>query len=72
MASVSLPDGCTAIGDYAFKDCASLTRIRIPAGCTLGTDVFDGCGTVYVLGTAGSAAESYCDAHSNCVFVPEE
>ncbi len=69
MASVFLPDGCTAIGDYAFKDCAGLTRIRIPAGCALGTDVFDGCGTVYVLGTAGSAAETYCQDHSNCVFV---
>ena len=72
MASVSIPDGCKAIGDYAFKDCTTLTRIRIPAGCTLGADVFDGCTKVYILGTAGSAAEAYCQSHGNCVFVPVE
>ena len=60
MTAVSIPDGCGTIGDYAFQDCASLTQIRIPAGCALGTDVFDGCGLVYVFGQAGSPAEAYC------------
>ena len=68
---VQIPANCASIGDYAFKDCASLTKIRIPAGCALGADVFDGCGTVYVYGTAGSPAESYCLSHGNCVFVAE-
>ena len=71
MTAVSIPDGCGSIGEYAFKDCASLTQIRIPADCALGTDVFSGCGTVYVYGTAGSPAEAYCQSHSNCVFVGE-
>ena len=69
MTVVSIPEGCERIGDYAFRNCAGLSRIRIPANCALGTDVFDGCGTVYVFGAAGSPAEAYCAAHENCVFV---
>ena len=45
--------------------------IRIPAGCVLGRDVFDGCGTVYVYGAAGSDAERYCSEQDNCVFVSD-
>ena len=66
---VKIPTNCTSIGDYAFKDCAHLTQIRIPAGCALGADVFDGCAKVYVFGVTGSPAEAYCLSHSNCVFV---
>ena len=69
---VEIPANCTSISSYAFKNCTSLTRIRIPATCALGTDVFDGCTKVYIYGTTGSQAESYCSSHSNCVFVEEE
>ena len=48
-----------------------LTQIRIPAGCTLGQDVFDGCVKVYIYGRAGSDAARYCDEHANCVFVDD-
>ena len=71
---VDVPDSCTAIGDYAFQNCENLTQIRIPAGCSLGTGVFDGCThTIYVFGTAGSEAQAYCNdpTHTNCVFVDE-
>ena len=68
---VAIPENCESVGDYAFRDCADLTMIRIPADCTLGTGVFDGCTKVYVFGAAGSPAESYCNSHSNCVFVEE-
>ncbi len=71
MARVIIPAGCKSIGDYAFKGCQNLTQIRIPAGCALGTDVFAGCGTVYVFAPADSAAEAYCRSHGNCVFVAE-
>ena len=71
MTVMSIPDGCESIGDSAFKDCQSLTRIRVPSACALGADVFSGCGTVFVYGTAGSPAEAYCQSHSNCVFVGE-
>ena len=71
-AVVDIPDGCTSIGDYAFRNCGQLTQIRIPASCILGQDVFDGCEKVYVFGTAGSDAERYCSKHDNCEFVPDE
>ncbi|MBR0462925.1 MAG: leucine-rich repeat protein [Clostridia bacterium] len=72
VSVVDVPENCTIIGDHAFRNCPNLTQIRIPAGCALGKDVFDGCALVYVYGTAGSDAEAYCSAHANCVFVPEE
>ena len=72
MSIVSVPDGCMSIGAHAFRNCPALTQIRIPAGCAVGEDVFDGCTQVYVFGIAGSSAEIYCSdpAHSNCVFIP--
>ena len=70
-AIVEIPANCASIGDYAFRDCGQLTMIRIPAGCGLGTGVFDGCAMVYVFGTPGSDAENYCQTHNNCVFVEE-
>ncbi len=70
---VEIPESCTRIGDYAFRNCGQLTMIRIPAGCELGERVFDGCTKVYVFGTAGSPAEVYCNNpdYSNCVFVED-
>ncbi|MBR6029071.1 MAG: InlB B-repeat-containing protein [Clostridia bacterium] len=68
---IKIPANCASIGNYAFRDCAHLLQIRIPAGCALGTDVFDGCGRVYIFSAAGSPAEAYCDSHSNCVFVED-
>ena len=69
---VDIPASCTTIDDHAFRSCPNLTQIRIPAGCELGTDVFEGCTMVYVYSTAGSSAEAYCQTHANCVFVPAE
>ncbi len=71
MRVVLIPDTCTSIGARAFGDCQSLTQIRIPEGCTIGADAFDGCTDVYIYGTSGSPAEMYCAEHENCVFVEE-
>ena len=73
MKAVLVPAQVTSIGARAFRNCARLERIRIPAGCTLGENVFEGCGLVFVYSAAGSPAEAYCSdpAHSNCVFVQE-
>ena len=68
---VEIPENCTSIGNEAFRYCTQLTMIRIPAGCMLGTDVFDGCTKVYVFGAAGSDAERYCNENANCVFVED-
>ena len=68
MTAVDIPASCSFIGDRAFAGCTALTKIRIPAGCDLGEDVFDGCTLVYVYGTVGSSAEAYCASHANCTF----
>ncbi len=67
---VLIPNTCTSIGAYAFKN-ASVTQIRIPVGCSIGKDAFDGCAEVFIFGKSGSAAETYCNSHSNCTFIAE-
>ena len=67
---VYVPDSCTSIGNYAFRDSA-VKQIRIPAGCEMGADVFAGCEEVYVFGTSGSPAEAYCAKHDECTFIVE-
>ena len=73
MKIVSVPEGCAAIGANAFKDCAKLWQIRVPANCAIGDGAFSGCGTVYIYAPAGSPAESFCaaPANANCVFCEE-
>ncbi len=71
MSVVLVPATCTSIGARAFKNCQSLTQIRIPAGCAICADAFDGCSLLYVYSAAGSPAETYCQEHENCVFVEE-
>ncbi len=73
MTVAEVHDNCTSIGAEAFKDCESLTKIRIPAGVTsIAPTAFENCGTVYVYGTAGSKAQEYCRGRENCVFVEEK
>ena len=69
--AVDIPESCTSIGANAFRNCANLTQIRIPANCAVGTNAFDGCAKVYIFGVKGSSAEAYCQSHDNCEFVEE-
>ena len=66
---VKIPDTCTSIGAYAFRNCRNLYLIQIPEGCAIGENAFDGCKKVYIFGFSGSPAEAYCDTHENCIFV---
>ena len=69
---IVIPDGCTAIRTGAFKDCTSLTQIRIPATVTvIEENVFDGTAALYIFGKAGSAAETYCGKYTNLIFIAE-
>ncbi|MGN0855672.1 MAG: leucine-rich repeat domain-containing protein, partial [Kiritimatiellia bacterium] len=41
---VTIPDGVTSIGSYAFDGCSGLTSVTIPEGVTsIGSCAFDGC-----------------------------
>ena len=67
---VYIPDNCGSIGAAAFRDCQNLRQIRIPAGCTVGTDAFAGDFGLKIFGYRGSPAEVYCSEHPYCSFVP--
>lgn len=71
MAVIYIPDGCTSIGAYAFKDCKELVQIRIPSGCVVDDRAFDGCGTVYIFSENIEEMEAFCRNHENCLFVKE-
>ena len=34
LTSVTLPAGCTSVGNCAFDGCSGLTSVSLPAGCT--------------------------------------
>ena len=43
--SVVVPDGVTAIDDYAFSDCKYITSVTLPEGLvSIGVEAFNGCG----------------------------
>ena len=67
---VYIPDTCTSIGVYAFRNSA-IQQIRIPAGCSIASTAFYGCDDVKIFGVPGSAAETFCANHDNCTFVAE-
>ncbi len=44
ISSVIVEDGVEGIGSYAFKDCANITTVSLPASLTsIGSSAFDGC-----------------------------
>ena len=67
---VYIPDSCTMIGAYAFRN-SKIEQIRIPAGCSIDDTAFYGCESVQIFGSAGSTAEAFCNSHDNCTFIAE-
>ena len=64
MTIVEIPNGCESIKKWAFRNCTSLTQIRIPASVTfIDATAFDGCENVFVYGAARSTAETYAREH---------
>lgn len=67
VTEVIIPDGVTAIGDYAFRGCTGVTSVVIPYGVmSIGSSAFEGCtGLVSVeipaaITSIGSGAFSGC------------
>lgn len=67
---IFIPDTCKRIRTHAFLN-SKLVQIRIPAGCSIEDDAFEGCVDLLVFGMKGSPAENYCNSHTNCTFVVE-
>ena len=68
---VYVPDECESIDTGAFRDCSRLLQIRIPDGCTIDDEAFDGCTDILIFGTSESLADMYCRNHDNCTFIEE-
>ena len=71
FACVVLPDGCKAIGAGAFKNCAQLRFIEIPASVTsIDGSAFAGCSDSLIIVTvSGSEAQRFAQEHEiNCVL----
>ena len=70
---VVFEEGCTSIADEMFKDCSSLTLVRIPSTCTsIGNYAFTGCLSLgeivsYAFTAPTAYAETFGDSSSNYV-----
>ena len=65
MTSISIPEGVTSIGNYAFSRCSGLTSINIPKGVTsIESFAFYDCDDLTIYGTAGSFVETYAKEES--------
>ena len=69
---VDVPESCVSIGAHAFRNCANLAQIRLPADCAIDETAFAGCGIVQVFAPAGGDVEAFCAGHDGLAFVAEE
>ncbi|MGN0208450.1 MAG: leucine-rich repeat protein, partial [Paludibacteraceae bacterium] len=67
ILSVSLPEGLTSIGNYAFYLCSSLTSITLPNSVTsIGYKAFDNCSSLTSIILPNSVTSIGGDAFWNC------
>lgn len=67
QSSYVIPDGITSIGDCAFQDCVSLTRIAIPASVTsIGSYAFEGCSSLTSVTMFNTAEDVGLDVFDGC------
>ena len=69
MVCVVIPEGCRAIGAGAFRNCAQLRFIEIPATVTsIDASAFEGCSDLIIVTTSESEAEDFAQTHNiTCV-----
>ena len=67
ITSVSLPEGLTSIGNYAFYFCPGLTSVNIPNSVTsIGQQAFKGCSSLTSVTIPNSVTSIGFDAFHNC------
>lgn len=67
LVDVTVTDGATALGNYAFYDCVSLTEITLPATLTkIGLRAFDGCGRLQAISLPQALTEIGASAFNAC------
>ena len=75
--SITIPEGATSIGDYAFYNCSSLTSVTIPSSVTsIGNYAFSNCSGLTSVTISEGVTSIGSSAFSNCtgltsVTIPE-
>ncbi|WP_394901913.1 leucine-rich repeat domain-containing protein, partial [Bacteroides xylanisolvens] len=79
LTSITIPDGVTSIGSYAFSGCSSLTSITITDGVTnIGSYAFSGCSSLTSITipdgvtSIGSYAFSGCSKLTSIISKPSK
>lgn len=68
ITSISLPNGLTSIGAYAFYDCREITEIQIPQSVTkMGQSVFYNCDALISIDIPASVTTIPYGAFMNCL-----
>jgi len=69
--TVIISNGCTSIGDYAFRDASSLTSVSIPNTVTsIGAYAFSGCSSLASIVIPNSVTNVADDAFEGCDSFP--
>lgn len=57
---LKVPEGCTRIGEGAFRNCKQLREVWLPKDCEVAESAFEGCDALTaVYAPAGGAAEVF-------------
>ncbi|MBR5842202.1 MAG: leucine-rich repeat domain-containing protein [Bacteroidaceae bacterium] len=78
LTTITISEGVTSIGRYAFAYCTSLTSITIPEGMTsIQNNAFEGCSnlkSIKVLATTppAAASNSFSNDYVDTLYVPKE
>ena len=46
--AIIIPNSCTFIGNYAFRNCKNLKYIKVPSSVDIPSNAFDGCDNVVI------------------------